>query len=198
MILYSVVILICMALIALFNIIFIDFLGNISIGGIILYVTLLTISVIIIDLILAGIFCQLFPKKYYNPFKKRFNIFKWEKRFYETIGIKKWKDKIPDLGKLDGFAKRNAGNLNDNKNIMNFMEKTCSGEITHMWSIPFGFLIILLVPINLGLSICLPIAIVNAVLNYLPFVTQRYNRRKLLVAYERNKRKEQLIKEKVN
>ena len=55
--------------------------------------------VFLIDALIALIIHKL-PKKWFHYEKNFFYIYKWERKFYEKIKIKKWKDHIPELGIL--------------------------------------------------------------------------------------------------
>lgn len=185
MILYLILITISVLLISVSNIICQTF-PNLEWYVVCEYVVLYTLIVCVIDLIVAGL-ARIIPNSYYNPNKKRWHIFKFEKKFYNFIKIKSWKDKIPDLGKyLEGVSKSKIEDISNAEGLMLFIKKTCSAELCHFYSVIFGFLILVMCTKNLVLTVCLPIAIVNVILNLLPIFVQRYNRPKLIKAYERS------------
>ncbi len=128
------------------------------------------------------------PRNKIDPFNKKYNVFKWENKFYISIGIREWKDKIPEAGKvLAIFDKTQLGDMTNNEHIKEFMIETIYAEKMHLWSFILGFLCIFVAP-RLFLVIGLPILIYNSIINLMPYMIQRYNRPKLMVLYKRNER----------
>lgn len=148
------------------------------------------VVVFLIDALLAFIIRRL-PNRWFNFRKKCFRIFKWEKRFYERVKIKKWKDKIPELGQFTNFSKSKIEDPTNNVYIERFLLEICYGEVIHFTSIILGFLIILMFDLQYCLYMGIPIAIANGIINYLSFAILRYNRPKLMVIHERNRRLEE-------
>ncbi len=151
-----------------------------------------TLIVFIIDLLLA-IIVNKFPEKWFEPKKKIFRIFNWEKSFYEHIGVKHFKDHVPELGKFKGFEKNTIQDPNNPEYIHKYMVECCYGEVVHILGIIIGFVTIFCCPFDLWLFISLPVSVINAFMCALPHFTLRYNRKKLEKLYEalekRNKRK---------
>lgn len=186
MIIYTIIIGIAVIIVFLLSI----FYGIPTYDYSLLYVFLMTlISTALVILIdgLVALFVNKLPKKWFNFRYKRFKIFKWERKFYEFLKIKKWKDHTPELGKLANFRKNKVLNPNDNKYIERFLEECCVGEIVHLVSIFLGYLIILLKP-EYWLLFGVPVATTSAILNYLSYMILRYNRPKLLTLHKRNER----------
>ena len=73
-------------------------------------VVIATIYQILIDAIIA-IILNLFHPKWLLK-RKVFNVSKGEQRFLEKLGIRHWKNKVPELGRLGGFSKANVSNPN--------------------------------------------------------------------------------------
>ena len=48
---------------------------------------------------------RLFPKAWFAPDAKAFHVSKKEHLFYNKFAIKRWKDKVPELGMFTGFDK---------------------------------------------------------------------------------------------
>ena len=65
-----------------------------------LYTWINAIVIFVLDIIVATVIHAL-PRKWFDPYKKIFHVYKWENKFL-TKGLKilEWKDKIPELGKL--------------------------------------------------------------------------------------------------
>ena len=146
--------------------------------------------VIIIDGLTATI-CRILPIKCANFESKAFIVSKKEKKFYESLCIKKWKDKIPEIGHFTGFRKNKVDKPNDIEYIKRFLHEICYGQIGHNISVLTGFLLLLIPwfkPFWLPLS--LVIAIVNGWLNILPTMVLRYNSYTLLFMYKRLKQKQ--------
>ncbi len=155
------------------------------------YAILSPIYALVFVLVLLGaldLILRIFPKSLYSYKHKFYVASKREIRFYEKIGIKKWKDKVPELGATGGFSKKNIKSL-DSKYIARFIYETCFGEILHLLAALLGFLCLLFFPAR-HFYVILPVLIVNFVLNILPCFIQRYNRHKLTTLYEYLKRKE--------
>lgn len=187
---YYIIIAIFVALISIFNIFFLSNVIGLNFIQIILWTVALTIIVIIIDGIFAFIVRRIMPKKLYTVDKKHFIASKRLRFFYEKIGVKKWKDKILELGVFTGFSKSKILEPKNNDYIERFILECNYGVGVHVASMIMGFLILFLCPKSIRYSISLPVAMVNLVLNYLPYVVLRYNLYKLNKLYEINLRRE--------
>ena len=157
----------------------------------VLIITLLSVAeAFAIDAVIALTVRYLIPKSFYDPLAKRFRCHKKEKKLYVKLGIRKWKDKIPETGgMLVGFQKKKATDLHDNAYVYKFMQETCYAEVMHVWSIPAGFIILALCPTTLRLTVALPVAVVNAILQLLPVAVQRFIRPQLLRVYVKNEKR---------
>ncbi len=143
---------------------------------------------VVIDAVCALFVRYCLPKKVFNPFLKLYNVGKRERKFYEKIGIRKWKDRIPEAGQLfANFSKTEVADMTNNEYVKKFMSETIYAEIMHWLSMLFSFLIIF-IDLRLALTVGLPLIIGNMILNIMPVMVQRYNRPKLMVLYQRNER----------
>ena len=70
------------------------FLGAISFASITFIYLGSVVGIFLINLLVAGVCCKIFPNKWFNDQFRLYRPTKKECRFYEKIGIKKWKDKI--------------------------------------------------------------------------------------------------------
>ncbi len=146
---------------------------------------------VVIDAAVAIIVRYCIPERFFNPLARRFTCAKWEKKLYIKLGIRAWKDKIPETGGLlVGFPKDRAIDLRNNKYVYKFMQETCYAEVMHFWSAFLGFCVLLLCPSQLVLTVALPVAAVNFVLQILPVVIQRFVRPQLLRVYRGNLKRE--------
>ena len=184
---YLLFILISMAIISVFNIIFVLPYYDQTAFYIIIAVILYTIAVIVVDCIFAFIVRWIFPKKWFEVKNTRFVPSKKMCKIYEKIGVKKWKDRVLELGAVTGFRKNKISAPSDNEFVGRYIVEANYGVVVHIACMIFGF-IIMLYPL-FSFTIALPVALVNLFLNYLPFVTLRYNLPKLHVLYKRNERK---------
>jgi glycosyl-4,4'-diaponeurosporenoate acyltransferase len=140
-----------------------------------------TVAIIAVDGLFAAI-ARLLPAKWFPQESKLYKVGKKEKNFYEKLKIRKWKDKIPEIGHFTGFRKNKILEPNNPKYIERFLLECCYGEIGHFWSIIFGFLLLLFFFISdTWIAISIPVAIIAGGLNLLPFMTLRYNSYKLRV-----------------
>ncbi len=190
MILYSIVILTCMAIIIALN----SFFGmgasalGASAGYVVFAVVVSVAASIAIDGLLAY-FAHRLPARKINPYLKVYAVSNRERRLYERLRIKKWKDCLPDLGKICcGFGKGKIEDPSSCEYLYKYMEECVYGEIAHAVSLFLGFLVLFIFPFKYALYITLPVAFVNFVLNLLPVMALRYNRSKLMILYKRKER----------
>jgi len=192
--LYVLVVLICGVILSIVNCLFFLNYLNLLWWQVVLVVFAFVIAEFAIDGLFAFIVNKL-PKKIFNKNSKIFKIYKWERRFYEKIGIKKWKDHIPELGKLGNFSKSKLENPNDNTYVDRFIKECVIGEVVHVCGIIFGFTVLFY--FRFALTIGLPVAIINIFLNIPSIMILRYNRPKLEVILEMNRRLAERKKQKI-
>lgn len=138
---------------------------------------------VLIALGIIDVVLRLFvPESFWNYDKKLFRVSKKEVNLYEKLGIRKWKNKVPELGQTAGFSKRNLKST-DVDYLQKFLKETCIGEAMHAGGAILGFTCLIIFPLKSWFFI-LPIVIVNFVLNVIPCVIQRYTRSKLAVIYK--------------
>lgn len=97
-------------------------------------------------------------------------------RLYERLGIKRWKDRLPEAGALysGGFSKRDL-RAHDRAHLERFVVETRRAEFVH-WLV---FATVLVFPLFV-VWYALPPNLVYAVVANLPFIAiQRYNRARL-------------------
>lgn len=163
--------------------------GHLSFSALPLWQSLLfppmaTISVIAVDGIGAYLTRRL-PERFFIA-EKTLAVREAERKFYRKIGIKKWKDKVPELGGFTGFHKDHLKSKADEEYLSKFLLESNYGIACHTVNITTGFLIAFLSFCG-PLSVTLPVSAVNAVLNLLPIAILRYNNAALLRAYKRTK-----------
>ena len=186
MILYLSIILIVATIIAVLNILLTTYLWWV--------IVLLVISATILQFVFDGMFALIvnrLPDKWFGMNKKCFQVSKSEQHFYEKLGIRKWKDRVWELGGLGGFRKNKLLKPNSPEYIEKFIVESNKGIVTHIVGCFAGFLAILILPFKFALSISLPVALTNLFLNVLPTMILRYNVPKLTVLHKRLVRNQQ-------
>ncbi len=187
--LYLIVIILATALSAAINILLSSMTAE-NIYYISLSSLIATISVILIDGLGALIIRRLFPKSLFAPHRKIFAVSKNEYQFYRKLKIKRWKDKIPELGGFTSFHKDKLASTSSPSYLERFLLESNYGVIIHIQNAIFGFLI-LFIPFCHSPSIWVPVFIVNFILSLLPVAVLRYNSYTLLRLYNRALKKQE-------
>ena len=186
MVLYLSIIIGCVILLSILNISFmLPVLGITALEC----VGIITFTVIV-EIAINGLFAWIvhsLPNKWFLPEHKFFKVFKCERKFYEKIGIKKWKDKVWELGALGGFRKNKINDPTNPDYFTLFLIESNKGIMVHLVGVFVGFLCILLYPAYIW-TIGFPASVVGVFLNILPIFILRYNIPKLEIARERAKR----------
>lgn len=142
---------------------------------------LATVIVILIDGATAAI-CRLLPKKYADESLKIYSVSAGEKKFYEKLKIRKWKDSVPEIGHFTGFRKNQIAEPNSVEYLDRFLLEICYGELGHFFICFTNFLLLLLFPLyEHWIAISIPVALVSVMLNILPLFILRYNSYKLRI-----------------
>ena len=136
---------------------------------------------VIIDTFFA-ILIGLLPRQWFSVKNAFFYVSKKEQKFYEHLGIRKWKDKVWELGGLGGFSKRKIKDSKNPEYFKRFIIESNRGVTEHILGSIFGFTIIFQYPRYIW-SIGLPISLLNLILNILPTMILRYNLPKLRAVY---------------
>lgn len=143
-------------------------------------------AVVAADAIIA-IAVRLFPEKKIDPFARIFTPSKTERKFYTKIRLMRWKFLVPETGKyLCNFDKDKIAEPHDNAYVLKFMRETVYASVMHIISVfvPFAFMPFLPISLAVSLSVCG----VNAFLQLLPFMVQRFNRPRLAALYRHNEK----------
>lgn len=127
------------------------------------------------------------PKKWFCWKKRIFKVSKFERKFLDKMQIKKWKDKVPEVGQVCDF-KKNKINSFEEKYLKTFLIETCYAEVIHIAMLLCGFLVLIFVPFAEFFNYSFWLILINALLNIPPILIQRYNRPKLELALIRAKR----------
>ena len=180
--------------IATFVIILVNFFmgGNLDLNNLIrLTIDTVTgvIAVIAWDGLMAFLIRRALPMSWFSYGKKIFSVSKKEKKFYQSIKIKSWKDKIPELGGFTSFHKNELSSSNDVEYLKRFIIESNYGVVIHIENALLGFMIFL-IPMCSAPPVWIPIFAVNFVLSMLPVFVLRY------VTYTLNRLYEKQIKSK--
>lgn len=187
-VIYVGIILIASVIIGLINGVFILPAYDGNVWNIVLCVSVSVVGAIAIDSVFATIIRWILPKKWFSIDKKRFAASKRECRFYEKIGIKKWKDKVIELGCFTGFRKNKIADPSNNLYIARYISEANYGIAVHIACVFCGYLVCFIFPAH-WYSVGLPVGCVNMVLNALPLMILRYNLPKLHTLYKLNSRR---------
>lgn len=182
MILYLSIIFIATAIIILLNCL----LGGLDYS--VWWIIFATILSVVVEIAIQGFFAfivHLCPNKWFSEDKRFFQVSSKERKFYEKLKIKKWKDNVLELGALGGFRKNHIKDASSPEYLHQFIIECNKGIITHIAGIVFGGLVIFVLPFNYILRITLWVYLVGAFLSLLPILILRYNIPKLQVAYKR-------------
>lgn len=159
-----------------------------------MWITLPNSWIIVLD-ILAWLFfhlaismCMLkVPDTYYKQDQPWFKPFKWEKNgkiWDQWFGIRAWKHRLPDSSSIlkDAYNKKQLKAL-DASSLEKFVIETKRGEQTHWLSMLPAPLFFIWNPVWAGW-----VMVFYALIANLPFImTQRYNRPRLTLLYQRMK-----------
>lgn len=136
------------------------------------------------------------PEKYFDYRRRIFKTSEKSMKFYDMIGVKRWKDFVPELGMFTNFRKNKIRNPGDPQYLERYILEACYGIVIHYASVPTSFLLILFDfgmysgNSNLWLTVALPVAIVNAILILLPAYILKYNLPKIVRLYELRKKRD--------
>lgn len=125
------------------------------------------------------------PDAWFGVDNPLYRVSEAERKRYQKLKVRKWKDQIWELGGLGGFSKKSLLVPDDPAYIEKFIIECNKGVLTHRLSYFVGFLPMVWIPGVCAFSIALPVAAVNLFLNILPTMALRYNTPKLQVLLKR-------------
>lgn len=156
-----------------------------------LWTVIAVLEVCAVDALVAWI-VHAVPEEKVNPFAPHYQVGSKERKLYEKLGVRKWKDVIPETGKyLCHFAKDKIAEPNDNVYLLKFLRETCYAEVMHLLSFFLQFLL-LIIPFYRA-TIMVPVVCVNGFLQLLPVIVQRYNRCRMIKLYRFNEKRQKAI-----
>ncbi|MBQ7452690.1 MAG: hypothetical protein IJS68_00270 [Clostridia bacterium] len=189
MVLYLSIIFIGMVIVSLLNIFLaLDYLQTNA--GIVVLVVLAGVAFVFLIDGLCAIVVHNLPDKWFGKDRKISYVSGLEKRMHRFFQVKKWKDYVWEIGALGGFSKKSLENPKDKEYVERFIIENNKGVIVHDCGMIFGFLVMIILPLKFALTISLPIALVNVLLNTMSNMVLRYNTPKLMTLYKSLARKE--------
>lgn len=154
------------------------------------FTALAVVIVIAIDALVSTI-ARLLPKKCAQHEAKVFIVSAKEKKFYEKLKIRKWKDKVPEIGQFTGFRKNKIVDPKSVEYLDRFLLEICYGEIGHFFSVFLGFALLLFYPLtDIWFAVSIPVAIINIFMNLPSLFILRYNSYKLVILRKSNLKKQ--------
>jgi len=142
-------------------------------------------AIICLPAIIVSVLVRLLPKALYNPKNKLFSVKKREHKLFEKLGVKKWKDSIPEAGGVSGFSRNHLYDPRNPDYIKKYIIEGCIAEALHTLSICWGIIALFLIKRELVLPIGIPLVLFNFFVHIFPLVIQRYMRPRLMHALER-------------
>ena len=133
------------------------------------------LGVILLDAISALFIRRCLPEKWFSYKSKFHKVGKKECAFYEKLGIKKWKDNILELGMFTSFSKKSVSNPNSSEYMERFILESNYGALIHIVGVFIGLTLLSFPPLSTTWRFSVPAIVINAVLNFLPFMILRYN-----------------------
>jgi len=122
---------------------------------------------------------RFFPKSLYKENRGFFKEHPFEKKLYKKILVEKWKDKLPEWGRVWNFEKKNLNKELSLRYIDKFILETKYAEVGHLGMAILGFACILVNPSDYA-NMAVICSIINLVIQ-IPFcLIQRYNRPRLV------------------
>ncbi|MBO5041565.1 MAG: hypothetical protein J6D87_01230 [Clostridia bacterium] len=158
-----------------------------------LYAAVAVVFCVVLQIILdsvAALAIRLTPDRLYPAESPRYRVSGWEKKLYLKLGVRAWKDHIPDLGGIGGFSKKRLQSPDDPAYVEKYVIECHKGVLTHRLCYPLGLLVMLTLPGLCALTIGLPVAVINLMLNALPTMALRYNTPMLLRMLQRMRQKQ--------
>ena len=195
MILYGSIIFVCVCLLTGVNAVFAAPRFGVSFWFILGAVLINVVAVIAVDGLFAFLIRRL-PEKWFGHERRFFQVSAKEKKFYEKLKIRKWKDKVPELGQFTNFHKNKVAEPRNNVYLERYMLEAAYGEVIHLAGCFLGFVIIFFYPLKYWLCFGFPVAVINLIMNILPYFILCYNFYKMKVLYRSNERKQRRAAEK--
>ncbi len=149
---------------------------------------LIGFAIVLLPSLFIALIIRVLPSKWFDPNLKIYRVSDKERKFLVKIGIKKWKDKIPEAGKLVNFKKDKIEKPNDVEYLNKFLKEMCYGECLHICCIISSLIGMCFMPNGCFWNISFVIAMIYSLLNVPSILIQRYNRPRFQAYVERLKK----------
>lgn len=143
---------------------------------------------------LLALLIHCMPDRLFGADAPLYRVSAWEQALYKKLKVRRWKDRIWELGGLGGFSKKALLQPDNPKYIEQFIIESNKGVLTHRLSYPIGFLAMRTLTDGCAWSIAFPVACVNLLLNILPTLALRYNTPKLQRMLHRLQHKQAVLR----
>jgi hypothetical protein len=152
----------------------------------------LVLFFILINGVLA-LFIRTLPSKIFKETHSAYKMKPWEKQLYRRMGVRRWKNNLPQAGWMQGFSRKHLPNKIDIDYTKRFIWETCCAMFGHFIMALTGMLAPLLVILPwadnkkmwfVGLW-CL--AVFHFLIHILYVIVQRYNLPRFILLQERIK-----------
>lgn len=164
--------------------------NSMTVQSVAFWICLNIILEIALNALIATIVSKAIKKEHFSKPSFLYNVSKKERNFYDKIKIKNWKDKVLELGALNGFRKNKIADSNDPQYIERFILEDKIGLVIHFYSIVFGTILAFAMPYQLYLRASLLIVFTNFGMSFPSFCILRYNLPRLETALKFAKRAE--------
>ncbi|MBR2617194.1 MAG: hypothetical protein IKC56_03045 [Clostridia bacterium] len=155
------------------------------------YVIIASLWCVVLQFAIDGLFAFLInklPGKWFGVNNRLFHVTKAERKLYKKLRVRRWKDKLWELGGLGGFSKKTIAQPDSPEYLEKFIIECHRGVAVHRVGYVMGFLAMLTLPNVCALTIALPVAVVNVFINSLSTMALRYNTPTLKAMYEKKLR----------
>lgn len=139
--------------------------------------------------ILSHFVGQALPRAWFSAERFPYRAAEWENggKVYEKLGIKRWKDFLPDMSRImPDMVEKKMTKQNREQGMGVLIAETCVAECVHFW----------LIILSLGIFVfwrggwAVVFWLVYNILGNVPFmIIQRYNRPRLVLLEQRRKRR---------
>ena len=140
-------------------------------------------AVFLLDAITAFLIRRL-PDGWFAPLSPAFAVGEKERRILRRLGVLRWKHLVPEWGACSGFRKNELQSATESVYLGRFLLESNYGVVIHLVNFAVGFLL-LPIPFVGGITVGLPVAIVNGSLSLLPVMILRYHTAPLRRLYTR-------------
>ena len=132
-----------------------------------------TVGVIALDGLVAWLI-RLLPERWFAA-PRSLGAKRWEMRLYRALGIRRWKERVPELGCFTKFSKSRLERPTDADYLARYILECNYGVVIHLANALVGVAVLLLQPLRPLWLFAWPVTVINAILSLLPTFILRYN-----------------------